>query len=131
MQTNSVLLSAQWMILVRLAFVLSGILSFSGPATAGGERCVANVCVKETFRSNLLFVSYRVTSGDMTHVNILSRALRDFGSDNQIEGGRSGRFDLAVFPGEKYMIQLCNRGGLLQRSSCGGWRIFHIPKPPS
>jgi hypothetical protein len=96
--------------------------ALAAPASAG---CNKGICASGKDDGRLIHVRFWHTlKGNVTHFNVVG------GERTQTEV-RTGYFTLAAHRGKRqfYSIQACQRGGLLQSSTCGPWVRFHHDTP--
>jgi hypothetical protein len=114
------------------AGLLAAAAALVGAAPAEAAACSRGICAESVTNGPYVHVRYWVQNGPVSHVNIRSanfivRNCQGICPDPfQREGGARGSFVLQSFRGTatRYSIQVCVRGGFLQRSSCGGWAAF-------
>lgn len=106
------------------AGIVLALTAVSAPAAAV---CTGTVCAtsSESRRADgQILVTVRISAhpnARLTHFNV-----RHGGRQFEM-GGAGGSFTALARPGEKvsYSAQTCQRGGVLQGSSCQGWASFH------
>jgi hypothetical protein len=94
-------------------------LAFATPADA--RVCKNSVCAESTDDGRTINIYLTTKLAGMTHFNV--RASPVYG---QFENVR-GRISLPVRRGQRvtYSVQVCKRGGALQKSFCTAWAHFH------
>jgi hypothetical protein len=93
------------------------------PASAA---CRHEVCSTGVEKGEWLYIALSSTARPYTHYNFRNLTLGD-----KQEEYPAGRPKIPVFLGKKrdfvrfrYSVQICNRGGLLHKSTCGPWADF-------
>ncbi len=106
------------------AFAAASPLLSAGTAEARG--CARGICAESTDDGRTVRVQIDTSNRPMTHFNV-----RRNGQQVELSSGRNGlmnkvSWSFAGRPGFKlkYHVQVCNRGGFLQSSSCTGWVTF-------
>ncbi len=108
--------------LTVMAFAAASSLLAAGAAHARG--CANDICAKSTDDGRTVKVEIDTGQRPMTHYNV-----RRGGQQFELTSERRRHHVIWSFAGRpgyivKYHVQVCNRGGLFQRSSCTGWVTF-------
>lgn len=99
--------------------VLAGAAAMSSPAFA--KACTNGICAESRTDGRKVNVYLNFRGKNFTHFNV-----RRNGSQVEVKPGQVYLFNLKKGYKQYYSVQACNRGGLLQKSSCTGWvRFYH------
>ena len=108
------------LILAGLALtVAAGAASITSPASA--RACTNGICAESRTDGRNVTVYLTTRLSPVTHYNV-----RRNGGQVEVRRGQVLFFKLKKGYRQYYSVQACNRGGVLQRSSCTGWvRFYH------
>lgn len=105
--------------LAALALVsIAGAAAMASPAAA--KACTNGICAesRDDKRSVNVYLSYR--GKNWTHFQV-----RRNGVQYIVQPGQRFSFNYRKGYNQHYSVQVCNKGGFLQKTSCTGWVRFH------
>ncbi|MFO0987364.1 MAG: hypothetical protein U1F37_08340 [Alphaproteobacteria bacterium] len=97
---------------------LAGAAAVASPAAA--RACVNNICAESRDDGRMVNVYLSFRGSNWTHFNV-----RRNGGQLEVKPGQVYLFTYRKGYNQHYAVQVCNRGGLFQKSSCTGWVRFH------
>ena len=97
---------------------LSGIAAMAAPAAA--KACVNGICAESRDDGRMVNVYLSFNGRNWTHFNV-----RRNGGQLEVLPGQVYMFTYRKGYDQHYSVQVCNRGGLFQKSSCTGFVRFH------
>ncbi len=98
---------------------LAGAGAMASPALA--KACTNGICAESRTDGKMVNVYLTFRGKNWTHFNV-----RRNGGQLEVLPGQVYMFNYRPGYDQYYSVQVCNRGGLFQKSSCTGWvRFYH------
>ncbi|MCW5773797.1 MAG: hypothetical protein KIT16_19300 [Rhodospirillaceae bacterium] len=99
--------------------VVAGASAMSSPAFA--KACTNGICAESRSDGRMVNVYLTFRGKNWSHFNV-----RRNGGQLEVKPGQVYMFRMKQGYKQYYSVQVCNRGGLFQKSSCTGWvRFYH------
>lgn len=98
--------------------VLAGAGAVASPAAA--KACQNGICAESRTDGRMVNVYLSFNGRNWSHFNV-----RRNGGQLEVRPGLVYQFAYRKGYNQHYSVQVCNRGGFLQSSSCTGWVRFH------
>ena len=97
---------------------IAGAAAMASPAAA--KACVNSICAESRSDGKMVNVYLTFRGANWSHFNV-----RRNGGQLEVKPGQVYLFKYRAGYNQHYSVQVCNRGGLFQKSSCTGWVRFH------